>query len=157
MPKDSLNVIRESLQAYADRGVFRGFAETRGTQGKRNFTFLWLTRRPMLLTIDTKKGVLRFADLLPNVPAGSELYAGLRRFLDDKYDRGLPPHRRIDRNRAEIVCQNRLGNVSVSLRVTNNQYCYGISKIVNLVHEIFVHLGDLYADYMYEAFDTPQE
>jgi hypothetical protein len=157
MSKGPLTVIRTSLQTYADRGVFRGFAEARGTQGKRNFTFLWLTRRPMLLTVDIKNGVLRFANLLPNVPATGELYSSLKRFLNDRYDRKLPAHRRIDRKRAEIVCQNRLGNVSVALRVAGNQYGYGLNKIVNLVHEIFVHLNDVYADYMYEAFDAPQE
>ncbi|MGH9764662.1 MAG: hypothetical protein ACREDR_29835 [Blastocatellia bacterium] len=157
MSKDSLKVIREGLQAYADRGVFRGFAESSGAQAKRNFTFVWMTRRPMLLTVDTRRGVLRFANLLPNVPAGSALYADLKGFLHDRYDSALRPHRRVDRRRAEIVCQNRLGNVSVGLRITNNQYRYGLNKIINLVHEIFVYLNDLHPDYMYEAFDAPQE
>jgi hypothetical protein len=30
--------VRERLQAYADRGVFRGFAERPGRGGRRRFT-----------------------------------------------------------------------------------------------------------------------
>jgi len=32
-----------------------------------------------------------------------------------------------------------------------------VNKIVNLAHEIFVHLKDHYADYLWESFDAPQE
>jgi len=157
MPVDSVKIVRDGLQAYADRGVFRGFAEQGGNSVTKVFTFVWLTKQPMRLTLDTTKGVLRFANLLPNIPARSDFYTSLKQFVNDRYDKGLPAHRRIDRKRAEIICQNRLGSVSVGLRVIGNQYRYAIGKIVNIVHELFVHLNDLHADYMHEAFDAPQE
>jgi len=85
------------------------------------------------------------------------MYAELKRFIQQRYDGELPEHRRIDRKRAEITCSNRRGNVSVTLKVKNDQYAYGVNKIVNLVHDLFVHLQDSYADYLAENFDAPQE
>ena len=73
--------MRERLQAYADRGVFRGFAEQPARGGRRRFTFLWLAPSPFTLTYDPATGALAFRDLLPNVPARSPLAGALRRFI----------------------------------------------------------------------------
>jgi hypothetical protein len=148
-----LNVVRESLQTYADRGVFRGFSEVKAG----HFTFVWLLHHPMELIVDTAKGALRFKQLLPNVPAKSELYAELKSFIQGRHDRELPEHRRIDRKRAEASCANRGGFVSVSLKVKNNQYAYGVKRIVNLAHELFLHLRERRPDYLVENFNVPQE
>ncbi|MEO6724959.1 MAG: hypothetical protein ABIU20_08000 [Blastocatellia bacterium] len=153
MAKGTLKVIRESLQSYADRGVFRGFSEIQNGQ----FKFVWLLHRQMELTVDTAKHVLRFKQLLPGVPVRSPLYADLKSFLQQRHDGVLPEHRRVDRKRAEVSCSNRGGVVSISLTVKNNQYAYGVNKIVNLVHELFVHLRDAHPDYLVENFDVPQE
>ncbi|HEX8186367.1 MAG TPA: hypothetical protein VF747_16500, partial [Blastocatellia bacterium] len=59
--------------------------------------------------------------------------------------------------RAEVSCYNRGGIVSISLKVKNNQYAYGVNRIVNLVHELFLHLRDMHPDYLAENFDVPQE
>ena len=157
MANRSLNVVREGLQAYADRGVFRGFSEGRAARGEHSFTFEWLSRRPLRFTVDTENGVLKFKNLLPGVPSNSALYSELKRFVNARHEGELPEHRRIDRRRAEVTCSNRGGNVSIALRVKKKQYAYGVNKIVNLTHEIFVHLKDHYADYLWESFDAPQE
>ncbi len=153
MPKSHLNLIREKLQAYADRGVFRGFSE--GKSGK--FTFVWLINHQMELQADTAKQLLRFRQLLPGVPAKSAMYAELRRFIEQRHDRELPEHRRVDRRRAEVSCSNRAGVVSLTLKVKNNQYAYGVNRIVNLVHELFLHLRESHPEYLVENFDVPQE
>ncbi|MFN7944229.1 MAG: hypothetical protein U0Z53_02535 [Blastocatellia bacterium] len=148
-----LNVVRESLQAYADRGVFRGFSET--SSGR--FSFVWLIRHQMELQVDTAKHELRFSQLLPGVPARSSLYADLKDFIHSRHDSDLPEHRRIDRRRAEVSCFTRRGFLSVSLGVKNNQYAYGVNRIVNLVHELFLHLREAHPEYLMENFDVPQE
>jgi hypothetical protein len=153
MAKGSLNVVREGLQVYADRGVFRGFSEVKSGQ----FQFVWLLHHRMELIVDTAKGVLRFKQLLPGVPANSDLYAELKEFIQQRHDRELPEHRRVDRRRAEVSCSNRGGFVSISLKVKNNQYAYAVNKIVNLIHELFLHLRNGYPDYLVENFDVPQE
>jgi hypothetical protein len=157
MSTKPLDVVRKSLQVYADRGVFRGLNEVKPRNGKQSFTFVWLGDRPLEFAIDTETTLLTFKHLLPNVPSNSELYSDLRRFLKSRCDDNLPKHRRIDAKRAEVVCVNRAGSVSIGLKVRNNQYAYGLNRLVNLVHEIFVQLNDSHPDYMYENFDVPQE
>ena len=157
MAKSSLNVVREKLQAYADRGVFRGFSEIETGRGKAAFRFVWVVNHQMELTVNTAKDVLRFRQLLPSIPANSRMYAELKSFIQQRHNPELPAHRRVDRRRAEVSCSNRAGFVSVSLAVKNNQYAYGVNKIVNLVHELFVHLRDAYPGYLVENFAVPQE
>ena len=147
------HAVGESLQAYADRGIFRGFSEV--TAG--HFQFVWLIGHRMELVVDEAKGVLRFKQLLPGMPARSAHYAELKRFVEHRHDRALPEHRRIDRRRAEVSCSNRNGFVSVSLKVKNNQYVYGVNRIVNLVHEVFLYLRESHPEYLVENFNVPQE
>ena len=153
MSSKSLQIVREGLQAYADRGVFRGFSEVKAGR----FTFVWFFHHPMELNVDMVKHELRFKQLLPGIPARSELYVELKNFLAERHDRQLPEHRRVDRRRAEVVCSNRAGTVSLSLKVKGNQYAYGVNRIVNLVHELFVHLRSAHPEYLVEKFDVPQE
>ena len=113
--------------------------------------------RLLTFSFDSREGVLTFTNLLPNVPLNSMLYGDLQRFLESRSDRKIPRHRRIDSARAELSWTNRRGKVSIALTVRNNQYAYGVRKLINLVHEVFVLLNDSYADYMNENFDVPQE
>ena len=157
LPNKPLDVVRKGLQAYADRGVFRGFDEKKTRNGKHGFRFIWLGNRRLDFDVDSEKGLLRFNNLLPNVPSSSLLYADLYRFLKSRSDPKLPKHRRIEPRRAEVSCTNRRGYVSIVLSVKNNQYEYGVKKLINLVHEVFIQLNDSYADYLCENFDAPQE
>lgn len=157
MSTKALDVVRKNLRVYADRGVFRGLNEISRRDGKQSFTFAWLGDRSLEFDINTESALLTFRHLLPNVPSNSELYSDLKRFLKSRCGDDLPKHRRIDSKRAEVVCVNRAGNVSIALKVRNNQYAYGLNRLVNLVHEIFVQLNDLHPDYMCENFDVPQE
>lgn len=153
MTNQPLQMVRESLQTYAERGVFRGFSE--GKPG--HFTFVWFYQHPMELTVDTTKHSLRFKQLLPGVPARSVLAKELKAFLQARHNEALPEHRRIDRSRAEIIFTNRGGSVSLALTVKRNDYAYGVNKLVNLVHELFVHLRAECPEYLVENFDVPQE
>lgn len=157
MSTKSLDVVRKGLQVYADRGVFRGLDEFKTRNGKQSFKFFWMGAKPLQMDIDNEMATLTFKSLLPNVPATSRLYSDLRRLLESRSDGDLPKHRRIDARRAEVLCVNRAGNVSIAIKVRNNQYAYGLNRLVNLVHEIFVQLNDSHPDYMCENFDAPQE
>jgi hypothetical protein len=157
MAKDPLKVVRDNLKDYADRGVFQGFCEEQERKTKACFSFMWLTPRRMQLIVDTGKGTLTFRDLLPNVPSKSVIQKDIKRFLQERYDDALPEHRRVDSKRGEIACTNRHGVLSLSLKVRNEQYRYCLIKIVNLTHELFVHLGDYHDDYMCQNFEARQE
>jgi hypothetical protein len=153
MAKDSLLIVRQSLQSYADRGVFRGFSESKAGQ----FKFVWLLQHQMELQLDAAKQELRFKQLLPGLPARSALYLELKQFIAERHDRVLPEHRRVDRRRAEVTCSNRSGFVSLTLTIKKNQYEYGVNRIVNLVHELFLHLREHHPEYLVENFNVPQE
>ena len=157
MPIEPLEVVRKGLQAYADRGVFHGLDEVKARNGRRAFRFVWFGSRSLEFSFDSEKRLLRFNRLLPNVPSRSTLYSDLNSFVKSRSDRSIPKHRRVDARYAEVFCNNRQGDVSIVLRVKNNQYAYGLNKLVNLAHEIFVQLSDSYADYLAENFDVPQE
>ena len=157
MPTKPLDVVRKVLQVYADRGILRGLDESKTRNGKQSFKFVWFGVRPLDLDIDTVKETITFKHLLPNVPPTSALYSDLKRFLKNRCEGDLPKHRRIDSKRAEVVWANRASTVSIALKVRNNQYAYGLNRLVNLVHEIFVQLNDSHPDYMCENFDVPQE
>jgi hypothetical protein len=148
-----LNIVRESLQAYADRGVFRSFSEEK----KGQFTFVWLLGCEMELVVDTEKHVLRFKQLLPSLPTRSDLYRELKDFLAARHNDALPEHRRVDRTRAVLSYTNQRGVVSVTLKVKNNEYAYGVNRLVNLVHELFLYLREMHPEYLVENFDVPQE
>ncbi len=151
--KNSLTIIRDSLQAYADRGIFRGFSEVK----PGHFKFVWVIHHQMELIADIPKCELRFKQLLPGVPAGSELSDELKKFIQQKHDTDVLEHRRIDRNKAVVTTSMRGGFVSLSLKVKEQEFAYGVNKIVNLVHELFVYLREVHPDYLVENFDVPQE
>ena len=157
MSTRALGVVRKNLRVYAERGIFRSLNEIAPRNGKQSYRFGWLGDRPLELDVDTETALLTFKRLLPNVPSNSDLYSDLKRFLHGRCDTDLPKHRRIDARRAEVGWVNRSGNVSITLKVRNNQYQYGLNRLVNLVHEIFVELNDSHPDYMCANFDVPQE
>ncbi len=153
MVRSSVDGVRRVLLGYADRGVLRGLSEVE----KGSFSFIWFYDHQMELTLDADRGVLSFSRLLPGVPARSAFYGELKNFIRDCHDPALPEHRRVDRRRASATCANQRGYVSLSLKVKDMQYEYGAKKIVNLVHELFVHLREAHPDYLAENFDVPQE
>jgi len=97
---------------------------------------------------------MRFPLVLQEVPADSKMYLDLKEFIKSRQSGELPDHRRIDARRAQVGSYVRSGNVSLTLTVRNGDYQYGVLKLINLVHEIFlVFLADDYYEYMIEAFD----
>ena len=157
MASRPLIAVRNKLQAYADRGVFRGFHEVSSKKGVTEFSFLWLTDIPFQFVLDEKAGTIRFKNIVPNAPAGSDVYRELRRFLQERSDPSLPSHRRIDPKRAVVACSNRSAKVSIGIEVKRNQYAYATKKIVNLLHETFLMLDQCFTEYLYEHFDLPEE
>ena len=154
---DGLAEVRARLQEYAERGVFRGLAERPARRGRHEFTFRWLAPSPFTLRYDSASGTLAFRDLLPNVPARSPLAGALRRFVRGRAAAELPPHRRVDPERADVRCFVRRSALSLEVVAREHHHGYGVNRAVNLVHEIFMHLHTYFPEYMWENFDAPQE
>ena len=151
----AIEVVAETLEGYANRGVFRGFSRGESKKGKVRFKMLWHRDRVFELHFDVKRSQLRFKRMLPNVPSDSPMYAEFKKFVKARQSEGLPEHRRIDKGKAEIKPYNRGEFVSLSLVVKDGDYEYGARKIVHLVNEVFLDFlyGGMYYDYMVENFD----
>jgi hypothetical protein len=149
-----IEAVAATLEAYARRGVFRGFSPAGNVrQGRAVFRLLWHRDRVFEFVFDTNRNTMRFPLVLPNVPA--EMYRELKEFIKARQAAELPEHRRIDSLKAQVAVANRGGNVAISLRVINGDDEYGARKLIHLVHEIFLTflLDGRYYDYMVENFD----
>ena len=143
------------LEGYAQRGVFRGFSRGGRRGGTTHFRIVWHRNRDFDLGVDVTKRTLRFANVLPNIPARSAMYKELKQFIESRQGEALPEHRRIDRRRAEVHASNRNGSVSLTLEVHDGDFETATRKFVHLLHEIFMTflLDGNYFEYMVESFD----
>ena len=155
--EDGVVVVRQRLQEYADRGVFRGFTEESLWRGRHRFKFLWLANSAFRLHYSPKSGEFVLRDLLPNVPVHSDVGKDLRGFLKGLTSLDVPEHRRIDRRRIDIRSYVRRGDFSIVVTAKKNEHGYAVQRSVNLIHEVFVRLHTYFPEYMWENFDAPQE
>ena len=155
--EDGLMAVRDRLQQYADRGVFRGLAEESVRAGRHRFRFLWLTSTPFTLVYAPATGAFVFPKLLPNVPPRSSVGVAIRRFVVSRNTYDLPEHRRVDPDRATVACYVKHGSLSVRIVAKANQHGYAARRAVNLIHEIFMQLQTYFPEYMWENFDASQD
>lgn len=150
-----VEVVTRTLEDYASRGVFRGFGARPSRGSKATYRMMWHRDRMFELVFDPKAKSLRIPCVLPEVPADSSMYKELKAFVKSRQGEALPEHRRVDPARAEIKLFNRGGNVSLTLKVKDEDLEYGTRGLINVVHEIYlVFLYDgRYYDYMVETFD----
>jgi len=155
MTKDNAIAAVESyLQGCAQRGFFSSFSRLPDEKGQARFSFTWHQDRPFDVYLDFYKQAIRMPIVLPGVEKGSDLDKDFRAFVKRCHSEGLPDHRRIDSARVEIKPILRAGNMSLSVRVKDGDYGYGIDKLISLVHEVFkLFLKDgLYYQYMIDKF-----
>ena len=157
MADSHLNTVRKKLQAYAERGVFRGFVEMPRGGSKTEFQFIWLENHRFVLLVDHDKGTLQLKDVLPAVESRSYLDTDLRDFVNKRTDQALPAHRRVDPKRAELKYVNRKSKATLTLHVLKNQYSYGVTKLLNTTNELFGFLHMRHPPYLWENFGVPEE
>ena len=151
----NIETVARTLEEYAARGVFRGFSRGPVNNGKAAFKIMWHRDCMFEFVFDSKKNTMRFPLVLPNVPPDSSMYKEFKEFLRSRQADDLPEHRRIDKAKAEIRPYNRGGNISLTLKLKDDDVEYGARKIIHLVHEIFMVFlcdGRRY-EYMLETFD----
>jgi len=149
-----VDAVRELLEDYARRGVFRGFSAGPQRAGKSTYRMVWYKNRPFELTVDPAKGEFRFVNLLPKLPATSPVYRDLKAFVKARQASELPDHRRIDRAKAQLRLINRQGNVSLVL-TSPGDLEYGARKVIHLTQEIFLSFlaEGLNLEYAVETFE----
>jgi hypothetical protein len=140
------------LQAYADRGVFRGpLSETRSAQSVR-YRVRWHRNREFDLILDRARHNARALEVLPSIPARSPMYREFKEFLASFQDGSRPKHRSVDAKKVEVKPVNRSGSVSIRLNVRNGDYAYAIEKLLTLIHETYLgFLNGPYDHYRVEA------
>ncbi len=150
-----VETVAGTLEEYAARGVFRGFSRGPVNNGKATFKIVWHRDCLFEFVFDSKRNTMRFPLVLPDVPPDSSMYKEFKAFLKSRQADDLPEHRRIDKAKAEIRPYNRGGNISLTLKLKDDDVEYGARKIIHLVNEIFLaFLQDgLYYEYMLETFD----
>lgn len=152
-----VGVVRTQLAPFAQRGVLRGLEEHATRGGKTEFRFSWLLDRRFTLVFDPAKAQLVLEDLLPNVPAKSDLDRAVRAFVAGRAEKSVPPHRRIDPAKLTAQVSVRGDTLSVTFAVKRNQYVYAVPKVLNFCNELFGYLNMYQQQYMWSHMGVPEE
>ncbi len=147
--------VTAALQAYADRGVFRGFRATPGARGRIDYGFLWLTRKPMAAAFDPRRGVLTFPALFPQV--ARTLAAELTSIVKSRRRKDQPEHKRLDGRRTRIAGSVRQGHFSLTVEIRGSNHDYAVKRTLNLINELFVALHEHHPGYLIEQFGISSE
>jgi hypothetical protein len=140
------------LRAYAERGMFRGYAEKPTRGGKHTFSVLWHYNRQYPFVLDLAADRLSFPGLLPGIAARSPMATELKEFLRPFSTGEVPAHRRIDSALGQLALKSQQGALTLGMTVIGGEYEYCTRKLVHVAHEIFmVFLWDgPYYDYRVE-------
>jgi hypothetical protein len=147
--------VTAALQAYADRGVFRGFRATPLARGQIEYQFLWLTKRPMRAVFNSTTKRLTFPSVLPQID--SIAAAEMKAAIASRSDRDQPEHKRIDARRSRISGAIRKGDFSLTVDVRGKNHDYAVSKALNVINEMFVILHEHHPGYLVERFGISTE
>ena len=134
--------------------MFRGFRASPAVRGRIAYEFFWLTRKPMRAVFD-RRGILSFPALLPRAP--KHIVAHMKAMVAERSTTGIPAHKRIDARRAKLNASARKGDLTLSIEIRGRNQDYAVSKVLNLVNEMFVALHEGYPDYLVEHFGISQE
>jgi hypothetical protein len=149
--------VTRALQAYADRGVFRGFHAEPVRGGGVSCRFSWLMRRPMHVAFDARRGVLAFSNLFPSIGTHPDIAAALAAAVRERHTRAVPEHKRIDARRARVSTAQRGGSMTLTVSVRGTNHEYAVRGALNLVNELFLLLQESYPDYLVEHFGLSTE
>lgn len=131
-------VVTGVLEGYAAKAVFRGFSAHPGARGQASYRMIWHHDRPFEMLLDVGKKALQFPEVLPGVPARSQMYRDLRAFLKERQSEEMPEHRRVNPAKARLAWSNKRGIVSVTVTARDGDLDYATRKIIQIVHEIFL-------------------
>ena len=147
--------VTAALQAYADRGVFRGFRATPAPRGRTEYQFLWLTRKPMRAVFEGRAGALRFPAVFPGVDKHTA--AQLKAIVGSRTDRDQPAHKRLDARRARISGTVRQGDFWLLVDIRGRNHEYAVTRALNLINELFLALHEGHPEYLVERFGISAE
>lgn len=148
--------VEQALRAYAQRGVFRGL-DVQQSRGVTDFSLHWLVDAPIQMRCEPRRRELTLRHLLPGLTSRSAMYANVKAFVAQRLSGELPPHRSVDPEALGVKWSLQRGRASLVFKVKNGNYAYAAGRAVNLTHELFVHLNDTWAEYMWQHFGVSSE
>jgi hypothetical protein len=147
--------VTTALQAYADRGVFRGFRATPIARGRIEYQFLWLTKRPVTAVFAPAAKRLAFPALLPQLDR--DAIGAMKALILSRTSRNQPEHKRIDARRSRLTGTVLKGDFSLAVVIRGQNEEYAVSRVLNVINEIFVTLHEHYPEYLVERFGISPE
>lgn len=150
-------VVDATLQTYADRGVFRGFSATDAPRGLRHYRFVWLTRRPMVVTLAPPRRRMTFVRLFPDVARTPGVASALQQALARASRRTTPAHRRLGPRRGTITCRRDGKDLSLSLTIAPGTGVHAVKAALGIVNDLFQLLHECYPDYLAAHFGISDE
>ena len=147
--------VTAALQAYSERGVFRGFRATPAARARVTYQFAWLTRRLVDAVFDPRTNTLTFPALLPAL--GKAAAADVAAVIGSLARRDTPTHKRLDARRARITGAIRRGAFTLSVGIRGANHEYAVKAALNLINEIFVTLQERHPGYLIEQFGMSTE
>jgi hypothetical protein len=147
--------VTAALQAYADRGVFRGFRAKAIGRKRIEYQFLWLSKKPMTAVFDPAARKLSFPSLLPQLDR--EAAARMKGVVDLRTARNQPEHKRVDARRGKISSAVRKGDFSLAMEIRGANHDYAVSRALNVINELFVTLQEHHPEYLIERFGFSTE
>jgi hypothetical protein len=150
-------VLTAALQAYADRGVFRGFRATPGRGGATDYAFVWLAPRPMRARSTGSGGRLDFPALFPGVPARTPLARDLSAAVGAAASAAVPAHKRLDRRRVVATSGVRGNAWSCALAIRGANQAYAVRAGLALVNDLWLLLRERYPEYLSGQFGLSAE
>jgi hypothetical protein len=151
------NAVSAALQAYAGRGVFRGYRAAPGPRGRIAYQFHWLTRWPTRAIFDPRSRALSFPALLPGVGGTPGLPGDLKAIVAARSHRNLPAHKRVDARRARLTTTVRHGDLSLSVTIRGANHEYAVKAALGLINDLFLRLHESWPEYLVERFGMSTE
>lgn len=154
-PAALVEVVSAILRSYAERGVFRGFAQIAETRSRAVFRIEWHRNQSFELQFDPAARMLHFPCVLPLVPVRSPMDRHFREYAASRQSSELPEHRRVDPARAKLRCTNRGGSLGATIEALDGDIDYATRKLIHFVHEVYLDFlyDGRYHEYMIETFD----
>lgn len=149
-----MSAVTATLQSYADRGVFRGFRAT-PSNGRIEYAFVWLTRKPMSAVFDSRTRTLKFPSLLPAIDKAAA--ADLKAVIAARGHRDQPAHKRIDARRARLSGALRRGDFGITIEIRGSNHAYAVKHALSVINELFVTLHEQRPDYLIGQFGISAE
>jgi len=152
-----IDIVDGILRTYAEKAVFKGYARLEHNASMARYRVRWTYERVIEVTLDRKRQVISFPDLLPSVDIEPALERNLRAFLRAFAD--MPEHRRVDETRAKLTLRKKDNALTLSIRSLDGDLDYACRKLVHIASEVLlIFLGPrMYDTYKMEGLGVDPE